>query len=76
MAILIKKLDSIFLPDKGRRQFNVFTDMYSLRRDESENIKNFVSRFEHKYFKFKLFQILTRHDIARSRHGIHAFILM
>ena len=53
MAILIKKLDSIFLPDKGRRQFSVFNDMYSLRRDESENINIFVSQFENKYFKFK-----------------------
>ena len=53
MAILIKKQDSIFFPGKGRRQFSVFTDMYSLRRDESENIKNFVSKFENKYFKFK-----------------------
>ena len=52
MAILIKKLDSIFLPDKGRRQFSVFNDMFSLRRDESENIKNLVNKFEHKYFKF------------------------
>ena len=43
MAILIKKLDSIFLPDKGRRQFSVFNNMYSLRRDESENINIFVS---------------------------------
>ena len=30
--ILIAKLNAIFLPDKGRRQFSVFNELYNLRR--------------------------------------------
>ena len=48
---LIEKLDSLFLPDKGRRQFTAFHNLYNLRRI-SKNIHEYVSEFEHKYFKF------------------------
>ena len=48
---LIEKLDSLFLPDKGQRQFTAFHNLYNLRRN-TENIHEYVSEFEHKYFKF------------------------
>ena len=48
---LIEKLDSLVLPDKGRRQFTAFHNLYDLRRN-MENIHEYVSKFEHKYFRF------------------------
>ena len=50
--ILLAKLDGIFLAEKGRRQFAVFHDLYNLRRKEEVNINDFVTEFEHAYFKF------------------------
>ena len=50
--ILLTKLDGIFLAEKGRRQFAVFHDLYNLRRKEEVNINDFVTEFEHAYFKF------------------------
>ena len=51
--ILIGKLDNLFLPDKGRRQFAAFKTLYNLRRPEHVTISDFVTDFEHTYFKFK-----------------------
>ena len=48
---IIEKLDSLFLPDKGRRQFTAFHNLYNFRRNNI-NIHEYVSEFEHKYFKF------------------------
>ena len=53
VEILLAKLDKLFLPDKGRRQFNAFNKMYNLRREDSTCIPDFVSEFEHHYFVFK-----------------------
>ena len=50
---LLAKLDSLFLPEKGRRQFTAFHNLYNLRRSENLNIAEFVSEFEHMYFKFQ-----------------------
>lgn len=49
---LLKKLDTLFLPDKGRRQFAAFHSLYNLRRGSGVSISEFVSEFEHTYFKF------------------------
>ena len=51
--ILLDKLDGLFLPDKGRRQFTAFHNLYTLKRGSDEDIHMFISRFEHAYFKFK-----------------------
>ena len=48
---LLEKLDELFLRDKGTRQFAAFRDLYNLRRRNS-SIEEFVSEFEHVYFKF------------------------
>lgn len=49
---IMEKLDSLFLVDKGRRQFAVFHDLYNFRRTENLDIGKFVTEFEHVYFKF------------------------
>ena len=48
---ILEKLDSLFLPDKGRRQFAAFHNLYNFRRYDG-NIHEYVSEFEHRYFKF------------------------
>ena len=49
---LMIKLDSLFLADKGRRQFMAFHELYNLRRICDTEITVFVAAFEHAYFKF------------------------
>ena len=44
---LLKKLDTLFLSDKGRRQFAAFHSLYNLRRGSGVSISEFVSEFEH-----------------------------
>ena len=51
VKLLLQKLDSIFLVEKGRRQFSVFNDLYNFQRSNMD-ISGFVSGFEHVYFKF------------------------
>ena len=46
------KLDDVFLQDKGRRQFFAFHELYNLRRKPEVFVKNFITEFEHIYFKF------------------------
>ena len=50
---LLEKLDSLFLPEQGRRQFTAFHDFYNLRRKDDTKITDFVSEFEFLYYKFK-----------------------
>ena len=50
---VVEKLDGLFLPDKGRRQFTAFHNLYNLRRTEEKSMSEFVSEFEHTYYKFK-----------------------
>ena len=49
---LLEKLDALFLHDAGRRQFSAFHELYNLRRNDDMNINEFVSHFDHIYFKF------------------------
>ena len=50
---LLKKLDKIFLPEKGHGQFKAFNNLYNLRRMTEAKMSDFVCEFEHTYFKFK-----------------------
>ena len=50
---LLKKLDTIFLPEIGHRQFKAFNNLYNLRRITEAKMSDFVCEFEHTYFKFK-----------------------
>lgn len=50
--ILLTKLDGLFLLDKGRRQFNVFRDLYNLRRPSVTSVSDFVNEFERVYYRF------------------------
>ena len=50
---LLKKLDKIFLPEKGHRQFKAFNNLYNLRRMTEAKMSDFVCEFEHTYLKFK-----------------------
>ena len=49
---LLDKLDALFLLDAGRQQFSAFHELYNLRRNYDVNINEFVSHFDHIYFKF------------------------
>ena len=48
---LLEKLDGLYLHEVGRRQFSYFRDLYRLKRESSVGIDEFVSTFEHAYFK-------------------------
>ena len=50
---LMDRLDSLFLPEQGRRQFTAFHNFYNLRRKEDVKLTDFVSEFEFLYYKFK-----------------------
>ena len=50
---LLEKLHKLFLPEKGHRQFTAFNNLYNLCRMTDSKISDFVSEFEHIYFKFK-----------------------
>ena len=49
---LLDKLDLVFLEDKGRRQFYLFRELYNLRRAHDVKVQDFVTEFEHAYYKF------------------------
>ncbi|KAK3884890.1 hypothetical protein Pcinc_010864 [Petrolisthes cinctipes] len=51
---LLKKLDGLFLVDKGRRQFIAFQEIYNLRRGDGLEVRKFISKFEHAYFQFTI----------------------
>ena len=48
---LLVKLDSLFLPEKERRQFSVLDNIHSPRRTGCL-VKKCITEFEHQYFKF------------------------
>ena len=52
VTTLIDKLDGLFLQDKGRRQFNAFQKLYSLRRKSDVKISDFIIEFDHEYYAF------------------------
>lgn len=49
---LLKKLDNLFLADKGRRQFTAFHNLYNFRRSDNTEMAVFINEFEHTYYKF------------------------
>lgn len=49
---ILKKLDDLFLVDKGRRQFTAFQELYNMRRPNEGKVREFMSEFEHTYYKF------------------------
>ena len=53
MKVLLAKLDSIFLPTKGLRQYTAYHYMHNLRRKPSTRVNDFICDFEDTYFKFK-----------------------
>ena len=50
---IFTKLDNIFLPDKMQKQFDVYKDMHTLRKDPESDIHDYVNLFEQKYHKFR-----------------------
>ena len=50
---ILEKLDTVFLPEKGMRQFNAFNKLYCLRRKEGADVNEFMVEFEHTMIKFK-----------------------
>ena len=53
VKVLLAKLDSLFLPTKGLRQFAEYHIMHNLRRKPGTSINDFICDFENTYFKFK-----------------------
>ena len=65
VEVLLNKLDELFLVDKGRQQFTAFHELYNLRKPTEMTVRNFVSKFEHVYFKFSE-QGMTLPDAVRA----------
>ena len=55
---LLAKLDEMYLSEEGRRQFSSFRCMYRLKRESSESIDEFLSKFEHQYYKLKSLNVV------------------
>lgn len=66
---ILEKLDGLFLVDKGRRQFNVFQELYNLRRADGMEIRKFISQFEHAYYDF------TKQNMSLP-DSVRAFMLL
>ena len=69
VKVLLAKLDSLYLVDKGRRQFAAFNELYNLRRSKDSDINSFVTKFEQVYFKF------TQQDM-KLPDAVMAFMLL
>ena len=67
---LLAKLHSLFLSEKERRQFSAFNKLYSQRQTDCL-VKNFITEFEHQYFKFQ-----QEGESSRSPYLVHALIIM
>ena len=50
---LLAKLDKLFLLDESRRQFKAFQELYNLKRNNDEDVCEFVIKFETIYYRFK-----------------------
>ena len=50
---VLDKLDAVFLPEAGRRQFSTFRELYRLKRDQDEDIESFIAKFEHLSYKLR-----------------------
>ncbi|KAK4329335.1 hypothetical protein Pmani_000306 [Petrolisthes manimaculis] len=66
---ILEKLDGLFLVDKGRRQFNVFQELYNLRRPDGVEVRKFISQFEHTYSEF------TKQNMSLP-DSVRAFMLL
>ena len=53
VKMILEKLDKVFLPEKGMRQFNAFNNLYCLRRKDGGDVNEFVAEFEHTMIRFK-----------------------
>ncbi|CAL4169137.1 unnamed protein product [Meganyctiphanes norvegica] len=50
---LLAKLDSIFLPDKDRRQYNAYHNMHKMMREPGNSVHDFICEYEFAYFRFQ-----------------------
>ena len=50
---LLQKLDSIFLPDKDRRQYNAYHNMHKMMRESGASVHEFICEYEFAYFRFQ-----------------------
>ena len=48
---ILDKLDQLYLSETGRRQFFCFRSLYRMKRESTESIDMFISKFEHQQFK-------------------------
>ena len=50
--LLLEKLDAIYMPNKHARKFHIFTELYTLRKDQTANMHDYICDFQHTYDKF------------------------
>ena len=48
---LIEKLDQLFLKDKSTRQYATFRQCYNVKREISQSVESFITKFEQILFK-------------------------
>ena len=50
---IFEKLDGLFLAEKGIRQFNAFSKLFNLKREDGCSVPDFITKFEHLVYEFK-----------------------
>ena len=40
--LLLAKLDAIYMPNKHARKFHIFTELYTLRKDQTANMHDYI----------------------------------
>lgn len=81
VKVLLEKLDTLYLADKGSRQFAAFNELYNLRRNKDMEMNAFVAKFEQVYFKFsqydmelpdavKAFMLLASSDLGEEERRL------
>ena len=69
VKILLGKLDDIYIKNKHFRKFDLFSDIYKLRKDKKTSMHDYICDFQHTYDKF-------RQEKAEIEDTVLAYIVM
>ena len=61
---LIEKLDQLFLKDKSTRQYATFRQCYNVKRDSSQSVEEFITKFEQILFKMNKLEMKLPDAVA------------
>ena len=61
---LIEKLDQLFLKDKSTRQYSAFRECYKVKRENSQSVEEFITRFEQVLFKMNKLEMKLPDAVA------------